>query len=307
MDELERIGWEEIGRHEAALSARLHDGLRAIDGVHVLGPTATGADTLSVAAFTVEGMHHGLVAARLSAEFGIGVRHGCFCAHPYLLRLLGVGPAGVADGPRRRAAGRPQRHPRCRAGQLRAGDVGRRCRRPAGRPARRWPAAIRRPCPTSRTQVTGDFWPGRAGLGMERRRSPGRSGLRPWVSACRSQLAGPIVLAARPRSCVLASASFWRRASRRPARPSRPGRHRPATWHGWPPRRRSPSPAAPSRRSTWLRTPPSPRSTSAASPPRPACPPPWPSPRATRTCWWSPGATTSSTRSIRRRTAWCAR
>jgi cysteine desulfurase/selenocysteine lyase len=36
------------------------------------------------------------VAARLSAEFGIGVRHGCFCAHPYLLRLLGVGPAGVA-------------------------------------------------------------------------------------------------------------------------------------------------------------------------------------------------------------------
>jgi hypothetical protein len=28
------------------------------------------------------------VAARLSAEFGIGVRDGCFCAHPYLVRLL---------------------------------------------------------------------------------------------------------------------------------------------------------------------------------------------------------------------------
>jgi selenocysteine lyase/cysteine desulfurase len=98
MDELERIGWDTVGAHEAALSARLHDGLRAIDGVHVLGPAAgPGADTLSVAAFTVDGMHHGLVAARLSAEFGVGVRHGCFCAHPYLLRLLGVGPAGVAD------------------------------------------------------------------------------------------------------------------------------------------------------------------------------------------------------------------
>jgi hypothetical protein len=36
------------------------------------------------------------VAARLSAEWGIGVRHGCFCAHPYLLRLLGVGPDDVA-------------------------------------------------------------------------------------------------------------------------------------------------------------------------------------------------------------------
>ena len=31
-----------------------------------------------------------VVAARLSAEWGIGVRHGCFCAHPYLIRLLGL-------------------------------------------------------------------------------------------------------------------------------------------------------------------------------------------------------------------------
>ncbi len=98
MDELLRIGWDTIGAHEAALAARLHAGLRAIDGVHVLGPDpASGTDTLSVAAFTVEGMHHALVAARLSAEWGVGVRHGCFCAHPYLLRLLGVGPEGVAD------------------------------------------------------------------------------------------------------------------------------------------------------------------------------------------------------------------
>jgi selenocysteine lyase/cysteine desulfurase len=97
MDELGRIGWDEIVAHEAALSVRLHEGLRAIAGVRVLGPTATGSNTLAVAAFTLHGMHHGLVAARLSAEFGIGVRHGCFCAHPYLLRLLGVGPDGLAE------------------------------------------------------------------------------------------------------------------------------------------------------------------------------------------------------------------
>jgi cysteine desulfurase / selenocysteine lyase len=30
------------------------------------------------------------VAARLSAEYGIAVRHGCFCAHPYVVRLLGL-------------------------------------------------------------------------------------------------------------------------------------------------------------------------------------------------------------------------
>jgi len=100
MGELERLGWDAIVAHEAALSARLHDGLRGIDGIHVLGPRARddGHDRhgLAVAAFTVDGMHHALVAARLSAEFGIGVRHGCFCAHPYLIRLLGVGREGVA-------------------------------------------------------------------------------------------------------------------------------------------------------------------------------------------------------------------
>lgn len=43
-----------------------------------------------VATFTVEGVPHALVAARLAAEEAIGVRHGCFCAHPYLMRLLGL-------------------------------------------------------------------------------------------------------------------------------------------------------------------------------------------------------------------------
>jgi selenocysteine lyase/cysteine desulfurase len=101
MDELERIGWDAVRAHEAALCARLQLGLRAIPGVRVLGPafdgTTGGEDRLAVAAFTVDGMHHALVAARLSAEFGVGVRHGCFCAHPYLLRLLEVGSAGVAE------------------------------------------------------------------------------------------------------------------------------------------------------------------------------------------------------------------
>jgi selenocysteine lyase/cysteine desulfurase len=100
MDELEQLGWDTIRAHEAALSERLHRGLRSIDGVRVLGPgpasAGSASDTLAVATFSVEGLHHALVAARLSAEFGIGVRHGCFCAHPYLIRLLGIGRDGVA-------------------------------------------------------------------------------------------------------------------------------------------------------------------------------------------------------------------
>jgi selenocysteine lyase/cysteine desulfurase len=157
MDELERIGWDVIGRHEAALSARLHDGLRSIEGVRVLGP-GPGTDTLSVASFNVEGMHHALVAARLSAEWGIGVRHGCFCAHPYLLRLLGVGPEGVARA--REAVQRGER--RDIPGAVRAScGLG-----TSGEDVDTLLDAVRalaggEPSPVAYVQddVTGDFWP----------------------------------------------------------------------------------------------------------------------------------------------------
>ena len=66
-----------------------------IDGVRLLGPPQP-ADTLPVATFVVDGVPHALVAARLSAEYAIGVRHGCFCAHPYLMRLLGLSHDEVA-------------------------------------------------------------------------------------------------------------------------------------------------------------------------------------------------------------------
>jgi selenocysteine lyase/cysteine desulfurase len=88
-------GWGAITAHDDALAAQMRDGLAAIPGVRLLGP-GPGVTTLPVVTFNVEGHHHALVAARLSAEFGIGVRHGCFCAHPYLLRLLGLDEAQVA-------------------------------------------------------------------------------------------------------------------------------------------------------------------------------------------------------------------
>ena len=94
--ELQQIGWDAIVAHDRELSTRLRRGLAAIDGVTLLGPDPA-VDTLPVATFTVAGLHHALVAARLSVEHGIGVRHGCFCAHPYLLRLLDLTPGEVAD------------------------------------------------------------------------------------------------------------------------------------------------------------------------------------------------------------------
>ncbi|MDO8150375.1 aminotransferase class V-fold PLP-dependent enzyme [Isoptericola sp. b408] len=112
-----------LREHEDALRARLVDGLEAIDGVEVIRLWPDAPDTVGVVTFTVSGYEPGHVAAYLSAEHGIGVRDGRFCAHPLLTRLgyragavrasVGAGTAGeeverlvaavaalVADGPR---------------------------------------------------------------------------------------------------------------------------------------------------------------------------------------------------------------
>jgi selenocysteine lyase/cysteine desulfurase len=88
IDTLTGIGWPALIGHERRVGLSLRRGLAAIPGVRLLGP-GPEAETLPVAAFTVAGVPHALVAARLAAEDAIGVRHGCFCAHPYLMRLLG--------------------------------------------------------------------------------------------------------------------------------------------------------------------------------------------------------------------------
>lgn len=89
IDELGRIGWDAVAHHDAVIARHLRTGLAAVPGVGLLGP-GLHTPTLPLATFVVAGVPHALVAARLSAEHGIGVRHGCFCAHPYLLRLLGL-------------------------------------------------------------------------------------------------------------------------------------------------------------------------------------------------------------------------
>jgi selenocysteine lyase/cysteine desulfurase len=79
--------------HEEALTARLTDGLAAIDGVRTLLLWPGEADRIGVVTFTVDGYPAQHVAQYLSAEHAIGVRDGRFCAHPLLARLTGDGAA----------------------------------------------------------------------------------------------------------------------------------------------------------------------------------------------------------------------
>jgi cysteine desulfurase/selenocysteine lyase len=84
---LAETGMHRIEAWEAALGARLVEGLTAIDGIRVLGPRP-GAPRIGLAAFDVAGVHAHDVGQFLD-EQGIAVRVGHHCAQP-LHRRLGL-------------------------------------------------------------------------------------------------------------------------------------------------------------------------------------------------------------------------
>jgi selenocysteine lyase/cysteine desulfurase len=77
--------------HEHALLDRLAAGLARTPGVTPLRIWPDSADRVAVQSFTVADRPAGYVAAYQSAEHGIGVRDGRFCAHPLLDRLCADG------------------------------------------------------------------------------------------------------------------------------------------------------------------------------------------------------------------------
>lgn len=51
---------------------------------------STCNNSVSIIPFNVDGIYHETLSKILSSEFGIGVRSGCFCAQPYIQKLLNV-------------------------------------------------------------------------------------------------------------------------------------------------------------------------------------------------------------------------
>jgi len=83
-----------VAAHENALLDRLTGGLERIGGIRILRLWPGEAERIGVVSFTVDGWPSAHVAQYLSAEHGIGVRDGRFCAHPFLARLNPVCPSG---------------------------------------------------------------------------------------------------------------------------------------------------------------------------------------------------------------------
>lgn len=90
--ELEWIGMDRVLEHEAELTRYALERLGAVEDLRIFGDPRPESfkERLGVIPFELDGPSHFLVAAVLGHEFAIGVRSGCFCAHPYVLHLLGL-------------------------------------------------------------------------------------------------------------------------------------------------------------------------------------------------------------------------
>ncbi|MES9505469.1 aminotransferase class V-fold PLP-dependent enzyme [Streptomyces sp. NPDC000609] len=94
---LTEAGFENLVAREQHLVSAVRAGLAGIPEVKVLSLFGDDAPRVGVISFVVEGWNSSHFAAALSAEYGIGVRDGLFCAHPLVRTLLGSDPQEVGE------------------------------------------------------------------------------------------------------------------------------------------------------------------------------------------------------------------
>lgn len=87
---LKAIGMEGIISYEESLTSYTLSKLSSIDGIELYGDPFNSDNRVAIVPFNIRGIPHEVTARALSYEGGIAVRSGCFCAHPYVQRLLKV-------------------------------------------------------------------------------------------------------------------------------------------------------------------------------------------------------------------------
>ncbi|WP_369168761.1 aminotransferase class V-fold PLP-dependent enzyme [Streptomyces sp. R28] len=89
---LTEAGFDALVAREQYLIEKVRTGLAEVPQVRILSLFGDDAPRVGVISFVVEGWNSSHFAAALSAEYGIGVRDGLFCAHPLVRTLLGSDP-----------------------------------------------------------------------------------------------------------------------------------------------------------------------------------------------------------------------
>ncbi|MEU1083889.1 aminotransferase class V-fold PLP-dependent enzyme [Streptomyces sp. NPDC005908] len=94
---LAEAGFEALAAREDALVSAVREGLADVAEVRFLSLFGDDAPRVGVLSFVVDGWNSSHFAAALSAEYGIGVRDGLFCAHPLVRRLVGSEAGGYGE------------------------------------------------------------------------------------------------------------------------------------------------------------------------------------------------------------------
>jgi selenocysteine lyase/cysteine desulfurase len=92
-DTLAAVGMERLAAEEQVLLAHARAVLGTIPEFEHYRVWPAEHPRVGLLTFNLRGVQYDLLAAVLSAEYGIGIRHGCFCAHPLMMRLLHVDDA----------------------------------------------------------------------------------------------------------------------------------------------------------------------------------------------------------------------
>ena len=110
-DTLASVGMERIAGEEADLLAYARTRLSSVGGFEHYRVWPADHPRVGLLTFNLGKVPYDLLAAVLSAEHGIGIRHGCFCAHPLMMRLLRVDDAEAKRLLDENRAGRHERLP----------------------------------------------------------------------------------------------------------------------------------------------------------------------------------------------------
>lgn len=104
---LSRLGMHQVRKVEAELADYARQSLTRVPRLVFYGDNQDHRHKVGIIPFNIPGIPHDTVASYLANQHGIAVRSGCFCAQPYVQRLLGVSPAEVKEA--FTAPGKPHR------------------------------------------------------------------------------------------------------------------------------------------------------------------------------------------------------
>jgi selenocysteine lyase/cysteine desulfurase len=85
---IKHLGINNIERYEANLLNNAYNKLKSIPDIELYTDIRSREKHIAVIPFNIKGLPHHIIAEILSSETGIAVRNGCFCAQPYVQRLL---------------------------------------------------------------------------------------------------------------------------------------------------------------------------------------------------------------------------